>query len=117
MKRVSTSVFGLGVLLLLTVAAMKPVNGFNCLITQVSLVQCLPFLGNTEDIPSTSCCDAVSTVKASTLTKPELREACQCLKATIAQFPKLNKDRVIQLPKLCKVDVGFPLTKDIDCNK
>ncbi|KOM46614.1 hypothetical protein LR48_Vigan07g031800 [Vigna angularis] len=117
MKRASTSVFGLGILLLLTVAAMKPVNGFSCLVAKVSLLQCLSFLNSIADIPSTSCCNAVSNVRASAPTKPELREACLCLTAAVAQFSKLEKDRAIQLPKLCKVDVGFPLTKDIDCNK
>ncbi|WVY92231.1 hypothetical protein V8G54_037745 [Vigna mungo] len=117
MKRVSTSVFGLGVLLLLTVAAMKPVNGFSCLLAKVSLLQCLTFLISNQDIPSTSCCNAVSNVRASALTTPELREACQCLTAAVDEFPRLNEDRAIQLSELCKVDVGFPLTKDIDCNK
>ncbi|XP_014502935.1 non-specific lipid-transfer protein A-like [Vigna radiata var. radiata] len=112
MKKVSTLI-----VLLLTVAAMKLVNGFSCLEAQVSMLQCLPFFLNAENSPSTSCCDAVRNVRASAPTKPELREACQCLKADIAQFPKLFDDKVIQLPKLCKVDFGFPLTKDIDCNK
>ncbi|XP_022637414.1 non-specific lipid-transfer protein A-like [Vigna radiata var. radiata] len=117
MKRVSSSVFGLGVLLLLTVAAMKPVNGFNCSVAKLSLIECFPFLERNQDIPSTSCCNVVSNVRASAPTKPELREACQCFTEGIVDFPKLDKDRAIQLPKLCNVDIGFPLTKDIDCNK
>ncbi|XP_047178517.1 non-specific lipid-transfer protein A-like [Vigna umbellata] len=116
MKRVSTSVFGLGVLLILTVAAMKPVNGFSCVEAKLSLLACLPFLTSSQDSPSTACCNAVSNVRASAPTKPELREACLCLTAAVGEVPNLDKDRAVQLPKLCNVDVGFPLTKDIDCN-
>ncbi|KAG2390948.1 hypothetical protein LR48_Vigan07g031100 [Vigna angularis] len=116
MKKVSTSVFGLGVLLLLTVSAMKPVNAFSCVEAKLSLLACLPFLTSSQDSPSSACCNAVSSVRASAPTKPELREACQCLTAAVGEFPNLDKDRAVQLPILCNVDVGFPLTKDIDCN-
>ncbi|ESW13468.1 hypothetical protein PHAVU_008G199000 [Phaseolus vulgaris] len=79
MKSVSASVFPLAIVLVLTVAAMKPVNGFNCLEAKLSLLSCLPFLSNNTDKPPTACCDAVVDVKASAPTKPELRTACECL--------------------------------------
>ncbi|XP_027941356.1 non-specific lipid-transfer protein A-like [Vigna unguiculata] len=116
MKRVSTSVFGLAIMLLMTVAAMKPVNGFSCVQAKLSLLTCLPFLTTNQQSPSSACCNGVSVVRASARTKPELREACECLKATANKTPNLNKDKVVQLPKLCNVDVGFPISKDIDFN-
>ncbi|QCE01609.1 hypothetical protein DEO72_LG7g2908 [Vigna unguiculata] len=116
MKRVSTSVFCLAIVLLLTVAAMKPVNGFSCVQAKLSLLTCLPFLTTNQESPSSTCCNAVSNVRASAPTKPELREACECLKATANEIPNLNKDKVAQLPKLCNVDVGFPISTDIDCS-
>jgi len=117
MKRVSASVFCLTVVLLLIVGAMKPVNGFSCLKAKLSLITCLPFLTLNENSPSTACCNAVSNVKVSAPTKPELREACECLKASSDEIPNLDKDKAIQLPKLCKVNVGFPISKDINCTK
>ncbi|QCE01608.1 hypothetical protein DEO72_LG7g2907 [Vigna unguiculata] len=116
MKRVSTSVFGLVIVLLLTVAAMKPVNGFSCVRAKLSLLSCLPFLTTNQESPSSACCNGVRNVRASAPTKPELREACKCLKATVNETLNLNKDKAVQLPKLCNVDVGFPISKDIDCN-
>ncbi|ESW13469.1 hypothetical protein PHAVU_008G199100 [Phaseolus vulgaris] len=116
MKRVSASVLPLAVVLVLTVAAMKPVNGFSCLKAKLSLVSCLPFLTDGADAPSTDCCSAVSDVKASAPTKPELREACECLVQGASDIPGLDKDRGTQIPKLCNVDVGFPITKDFNCS-
>ncbi|XP_068487133.1 non-specific lipid-transfer protein A-like [Phaseolus vulgaris] len=104
MKRVSASVLPLAVVLVLTVAAMKPVNGFSCLKAKLSLVSCLPFLTDGADAPSTDCCSAVSDVKASAPTKPELREACECLVQGASDIPGLDKDRGTQIPKLCNVD-------------
>ncbi|QCE01870.1 hypothetical protein DEO72_LG7g3170 [Vigna unguiculata] len=116
MKRVSTSVFCLAIVLLLTVAAMKPVNGFSCVQAKLSLLTCLPFLTTNQESLSSACCNAVRNVRASAPTKSELREACDCLKSTANETPNLNKDKVVQLPKLCNVDVGFPISKDIDCS-
>ncbi|QCE01611.1 hypothetical protein DEO72_LG7g2910 [Vigna unguiculata] len=117
MKRVSTSVLGLAVVLLVTIAAMKPVSGFSCVQAKLSLLTCLPFLTTNQESPSSVCCNAVRNVRASASTKPELREACDCLKATANETPNLNKDKAVQLPKLCNVDVGFSISKDIDCSK
>ncbi|WVY89945.1 hypothetical protein V8G54_035459 [Vigna mungo] len=83
---------------------MKPVKGFSCVEAKLSLLTCLPFLTSSQESPSTACCNAVSNVRASAPTKPELREACQCLTAAVGEFPNLDKDRAIQLPKLCNVD-------------
>ncbi|QCE01605.1 hypothetical protein DEO72_LG7g2904 [Vigna unguiculata] len=116
MKKVSTSIFSLAIVLLVIVAAMKPVNGFSCVQAKLQLLTCLSFLTTNQKSPSSACCNGVRNVRASAPTKPELREACVCLKSTANETLNLNKNKAVQLPKLCNVDIGFPISKDIDCN-
>ncbi|KAL9315999.1 hypothetical protein ACSQ67_017001 [Phaseolus vulgaris] len=115
MKSVCACVVPLAVVLVLTVAAMKPVNGFNCPEAKRSLLPCVPFLTTNADKPSPGCCHAVVDVKASAPTKPELRAACDCVVEGARGIPNLDKDKAIQLPIICIIDLGFPITKDFHC--
>jgi len=63
----------------------------------------------------TACCIALSYLKSSVQTEPEFRAACECLVEGAASIPNLYKDKAIELPKLCNIYVGFPITKDINC--
>ncbi|KAI4308155.1 hypothetical protein L6164_031258 [Bauhinia variegata] len=84
-------------------------------------LQCLlPCLGYLESggSPSTECCNGLKTLKASCPTTADRRAACECLKAAASQFAgKIREDLAAALPKLCGVDVGTPISKDIQCNK
>jgi len=114
MKSVSLS---LAVVLILTVATMEPVKCFDCVKAKLSLTPCVPFLTTNVQSPATACCNALSDLKASVHTKPEIRAACECLVATAKDFPNLNKDKAVQLPRLCNiVNVDFPITKEFDCS-
>jgi len=114
MKSVSGSFVPLAILLLLTVAATKPVKGFDCeMAKKVFLAPCIPFITTDVKTPPTACCNAVSNLKASRSLKPECRAVCDCL----VGIPNLKKDKVIELPKLCNVDIGYTFPKDLDCTK
>jgi len=113
----SVSLLSLAVVLVLTVAAIDPVKGFDCVKAKLSLAPCLSFITTNVKSPSTACCSALSGLKASTPTKPEIRDACDCFVAAAKSFPNLDKDKALELPKLCNVNFGFPITNDIDCSK
>jgi len=98
----------LAIVLLLTVAATKPVKGFDCEKAKVSLGQCVPFFTTNVNSPSIGCCKAMSDLKAST-PQPECHATCDYLVGAAKGLSNLNIDKVVQLPKLCNVDIGFPI--------
>ena len=114
MKSMSLS---LAVVLILTVATIDPVKGVDCVKTKLPLAPCLPFITGNVKSPATVCCNALSGLKASAPTKPEIRVACDCFVTATKNFPNLDKDKAIELLQLCNVDLGFPIIKDLDCSK
>jgi len=117
MKSVCGSFVPLAIVLVLAVAGTKEVKGFDCEKAKASLGECIAFLTTNVNSPSPACCKAVSDLKASAPSKPECHAACDCLVGAAKGLPNLNKDKVLQLPKLCNVDIGFPIPKDFDCTK
>jgi len=115
MKSVSVSFVPLVIMLFLTVTAMKPTEGFNCLVTKLSLLPCLPFLITNAQTPLTSCCIALSYLNSSVRTISDLGAACECLVEAAASIPNLHKDKVVELSKLCNIHVAFPITTNINC--
>ncbi|CAJ1971285.1 unnamed protein product [Sphenostylis stenocarpa] len=103
--------------LVLTNGGMEGAQGFSCEIAKIMLIPCLDFVTDKVDTPSTACCRGLSAVKASAPTKDDVRAACKCLKEGITHIPNLNFQRAQELPTLCDVDVGFPITKDVNCTK
>ncbi|KAK3183952.1 hypothetical protein Dsin_031238 [Dipteronia sinensis] len=81
------------------------------------VVPCLDFLTGKSDNPSPFCCTGVKNLKTMTPTTPDRQAACECLKKASSGYPNLNPDRATKLPKLCGVDFGVPISKDINCSK
>ncbi|CAJ1971284.1 unnamed protein product [Sphenostylis stenocarpa] len=96
---------------------MEPPKGFCCQKAKKSLMPCLDFVTDKTDSPSLACCKGLGEVKASAPTKVDLRAACKCVQEGATHVPNMDYDKAQQLPKLCKVDIGFPITKDFDCSK
>ncbi|OIW02829.1 hypothetical protein TanjilG_29605 [Lupinus angustifolius] len=114
MKKVCVAFLSLVAILVLT---SVPGEGFNCDDAKEELFPCLEYIiGEGGDAPSSECCDAVIDLKSSTPTKNDRRSACECLKAAADGFSGLRDDLAASLPKRCGVNVGFPISRNINCN-
>lgn len=89
--------------------------GFNCDETKASMFPCVGYLTGGGD-PSIACCSAVSDLKASTPNRDDRISACKCLKEAATHIPNINDQFAAALPKRCGVDIGFPISKNINCN-
>ncbi|KAF7833386.1 Non-specific lipid-transfer protein A [Senna tora] len=88
----------------------------DCLKLKLALSPCLEYLTDFTEKPCHACCKGLKTIKSSTPTRDDRRAACQCLKEGIAQIP-IIEDRAKALPQKCSVEVGVPISKNINCSE
>ncbi|XP_057422614.1 non-specific lipid-transfer protein 1-like [Lotus japonicus] len=112
MKRVIAVFLTLLATLFLT---MEPVQAFNCQEAKVSWLPCVGYLIGGGG-PSTSCCNAIKSLKSSLGTKDDRLAACECFKDAISLFPSINEDLLASLPKRCAVEISIPISKNMKCN-
>lgn len=104
-------------LAVLTVLTLKVESGqaISCGQVKSTLVQCLEFLSGGLG-PSPACCSGVGNLKAMTPTTADRRAACGCLKDAAGRYPSIQPDKASQLPQACGIQIGVPITKDVDCS-
>ncbi|XP_058734673.1 non-specific lipid-transfer protein A-like [Vicia villosa] len=103
-------------LLVLLLLTMEQVHGFDCEQAKTSVHSCTSFLVGDDAEPSTTCCDGIKLIKSSVTTVDERRAACECIKNWASNIPNIKEDLAISLPKRCGVDIGFPITPNMNCN-
>jgi len=117
MKSVFVPFFTLVAVLVLTVAATKTPMALTCEQTKSLVMPCLDFLTNKTNAPSSPCCQGLNKLIVSTPTKEEKLAACKCLKEAASHIPNFNDDKANNLPKVCNINVDYPISKDFDCEK
>nr|KYP73315.1 Non-specific lipid-transfer protein A [Cajanus cajan] len=120
MKRVFVAISALLVVFAWTTTATKPAGkGYDCEAAKRSLKPCTDYLsgGFSAGGPPAACCEGVKELKASATTKDERRAACKCIKEAVTHLPNFVQGRAISLPRMCRLDLGFPISKNADCNK
>ncbi|KAK7384885.1 hypothetical protein VNO78_30590 [Psophocarpus tetragonolobus] len=116
MKKLFVAFLAFLVVLILKTTAIEPKNDFDCLKAKFSLVSCVGYLTDIVDKPPIACCDAIAGVKSAAPTKADRVAACECLTTVASQFPNLDEARIVSLPKVCGVDIGFPISKQMNCS-
>ncbi|KAK7326636.1 hypothetical protein VNO80_32598 [Phaseolus coccineus] len=117
MKSVFVPFLSLIVVLVLTVAATEPPKALTCEQTKSLMIPCLDYLTKKTCSPTILCCQGLHKLIVSTPTKEEKCAACKCLKKEASHIPNLDVHRANNLPKVCKIDVDYPISKDFDCEK
>ncbi|XP_057427203.1 non-specific lipid-transfer protein 1-like [Lotus japonicus] len=112
MKIVIAVVFTLLATLFVT---MEQVHAFNCQEAKVSWLPCVGYLIGGGG-PSTSCCNAIKSLKSSLGTKDDRLTACECFKDAVNLFSNINEDLLASLPKRCDVEIRIPLSKNMKCS-
>ncbi|KAK8473110.1 hypothetical protein PHAVU_001G062350 [Phaseolus vulgaris] len=103
MKSVYVPFLSLVAVLVLTVAAIEPPKALTY------------FLTDKTNTPPTPCCQGLNKLIVSTPTKEEKLAACKCLKEAASHIPNFDVGRVNNLPKVCNINVNYPISKDFDC--
>ena len=95
---------------------MEPGQAFNCQEARLSWLPCVGYL-IVGGGPSTSCCNAIKSLKSSLETRNDRLDVCECFKEAVSRFPNINEDLLASLPKRCGADISIPLSKNIKCNE
>ncbi|KAE9596323.1 hypothetical protein Lal_00048687 [Lupinus albus] len=91
-------------------------QGFNCDDAKQKISPCLSYLiGEGGNAPSIPCCNGINEMKKSTPTKEDRFAACECLKNSTSTVPGIKDDLVASLPKQCGLEIGFTISKEINC--
>ncbi|XP_019455259.1 PREDICTED: non-specific lipid-transfer protein A-like [Lupinus angustifolius] len=103
-------------LLIIMVLTSNLVQGFSCDNAKQKLSPCLSYLiGEGGNAPSEPCCNGITQLKLSLATREDRIGACECLKSSAATVPGIKNDLASSLLKKCGVDIGFPISRDINC--
>lgn len=109
MKTVFVSFFTLLIVFVFTVTATKPSKGLTCEQEITLAMACLDYVTKKTDSPSAACCNGMKSIVYSSTTKEEKQATCNCLREAGSHIPNIDKDRVNNLCKVCKI------TNDFDC--
>ncbi|KAI5429173.1 hypothetical protein KIW84_033962 [Lathyrus oleraceus] len=83
---------------------------------KTSLASCLGYLTGSEPSVPVMCCNGVQTVDDQAKSLPERKDACECIKSTLASIPGVDPNAVQDLPNKCSVKPSFPIGADADCS-
>lgn len=104
-------------LLVLLLLTTEQGNAFECSKARTVIFPCWSFFNRIEDKPSRNCCNGVEYIKSLTPTLNERRTACECIKGLAINFPVFSEELAASLSKRCGINMGFTISKYIDCNK
>ncbi|KAI3850800.1 hypothetical protein MKW98_030860 [Papaver atlanticum] len=88
-------------LLLVARPAMSAAPSCDAVIT--SFAPCLPYLKNSDSVPSTSCCDNIKVLDQQLPEKQDRKSVCQCIKLAIPIIGTIptNNTRVQDVSNSC----------------
>ncbi|KAI4308157.1 hypothetical protein L6164_031260 [Bauhinia variegata] len=103
--------------LVLGLLMVEPGQGtISCDQVKSSLSPCYTYL-TSGGSPSGECCGGLSSLAASAGSPDDRKAACECVKAAARGHSDIREDLAAALPKLCGVQLGKPVSKDVDCSK
>ncbi|KAL5704707.1 hypothetical protein ACHQM5_023097 [Ranunculus cassubicifolius] len=101
---------------LMVVSAPYAAEAITCGQVTVDLAPCVGFLRG-GGAPLTACCSGVKSLNSAAKTTPDRKTACSCIKTLANSIPGIKPRMVSSLPGKCVVNVGFPISVDMDCSK
>ncbi|XP_058734694.1 non-specific lipid-transfer protein A-like [Vicia villosa] len=91
-------------------------NALDCGQVQSSVHPCEAYLLKGANEPSAGCCSGVRSIRDSATTVEERRAACECLEKFANKYPNVRDDLIASVPVRCGVDLGYPISKAMNCN-
>ncbi|KAK4364978.1 hypothetical protein RND71_016336 [Anisodus tanguticus] len=82
-----------------------------------NLEPCLGFvLGGGGSVPS-ECCSGLKSLLSAARTTTDRQSACKCVKSVASSATGEQISRAAKIPGLCKANVPFKISADVDCSK
>ncbi|XP_019162729.1 PREDICTED: non-specific lipid-transfer protein-like [Ipomoea nil] len=82
------------------------------------LTPCLSYVqGKAKGQPPAACCGAIKSVNSAASSTADRQAACKCLKQMAGNYPGMNIGAAASIPGKCGVNIGYPISTSVDCNK
>ncbi|KAG8366618.1 hypothetical protein BUALT_Bualt17G0098500 [Buddleja alternifolia] len=104
------------VLVCLVVVALAPdaEGSITCQKVVNSLLPCRTYMKQGGSLPS-ACCNGVRSLNNAARGTADRRTACGCIKVA-AKALRVNVKYAADVPAKCKVNIGYPISYNTDCN-
>ncbi|KAL5706804.1 hypothetical protein ACHQM5_024925 [Ranunculus cassubicifolius] len=106
----------LSIMVVLAVAAPYAEGNISCSDIISRLTPCLGYLQSGGVVPA-PCCSVVKALNSLAKTTPDRRTACACLKRAAGSVTGINPSMASSLPGKCGVNIGYPISYNVDCSK
>lgn len=80
-------------------------------------IHCVAFARGTDTMPSAECCSGMQQLAQSAQSIDDKKAVCKCLKSKVGRYNGVQDKFLSTIPGICKIEVGFPISLSIDCDK
>ncbi|KAF8648817.1 hypothetical protein HU200_064517 [Digitaria exilis] len=104
------------VVLLVMAAAETASAAVSCSEVTSAVMPCLGYAMGNAASPSPACCNGVRSLSSRASSAADRQAACSCLKSMTGRFGR-SMGNAANIPSQCGVNVGVPISPNVDCSK
>ncbi|XP_055819346.1 non-specific lipid-transfer protein 1-like [Solanum dulcamara] len=82
-----------------------------------SLEPCLPYVLSGGSSVPLECCNGLKSLLNTARIKADRQSVCKCIKSVASSANGVQIGRAAQLPGICKVNVPYQISPNVDCSK
>ncbi|KAL3826194.1 hypothetical protein ACJIZ3_022223 [Penstemon smallii] len=100
---------------LCVVGLSQSAEGITCRTVVDSLLPCRTYITRGGNLPA-QCCRGIRSLNSAANNSAARKMACQCIKVAARAY-KANPRYAAPLPSRCNVNIGYPISYNVNCNK
>jgi len=105
------------VLVAALVAAETASAAVSCSQVTSAVAPCLGYAMGSSASPSSACCNGVRSLNSRASSTADRQAACACLKNMAGRLGGNMGNAAASIPSKCGVNVGVPISPNVDCAK
>lgn len=78
---------------------------------------CIAYVTGKAPSPAGPCCTNLQALAKTVKTVNDKKAICQCLKDGVKKFTGVQDSLLGKIPAMCKINVGFPVSLNTNCDK
>ena len=86
-----------------------------CGTVDVKAAACVGYATGKEPKPSPACCSGLQQLAGTVKTVDDKKNICRCLKNGVKAFVGVQDKFLSQIPAVCNIKVGFPVSLNTNC--
>lgn len=87
----------------------------SCGTVDMKAAPCVTFAQGKSPTPAPACCSGLQQLASSVKSVNDKKAICRCLKAGVKNFGGVQDKYLSKIPAACKIQVGFPISLNTNC--